>query len=277
MPRLSRSVWLLAALLLIPSFGPRPVAAAPPAPPSPSGTTAAPAPGSPDFPRYVMEKVDDLYRGRKSHGVLEMTVQTKHWTRTLALESWSLGRDFSLVRILSPKKEQGTATLKARKDLFTYLSNTGRTIKITAGMMGGSWMGSHFTNDDLVQVSRLSDDYDIKLVFDGADPSLGNVKVYRFALVPRPSAAVVWGRIELTVRAADLQPLRTIYYGEDLKPVRQLESSDHRVVDGRLLPTKTVMRPLDGSGEFTQLTWQKLEFNAPIDEGFFTLQRLKAM
>src|SRR4051812_30388139 len=94
-----------------------------------------PAPGSPEFPRYVMEKMDDLYRGQKSHGVLEMTVQTKHWSRSITLESWSLGKDFSLVRILEPKKEQGTSTLKARQDLFTYLSNTGRTIKITSGMM----------------------------------------------------------------------------------------------------------------------------------------------
>ena len=243
-----------------------PVAARAEAPP--------PAPGSPEFPRYVMEKIDDLYRGRKSHGVMEMTVQTKHWTRSLSLESWSLGREFSLVRILQPKKEQGTATLKASRDLFTYLSNTGRTIKITAGMMGGSWMGSHFTNDDLVQVSRLSEDYDIKLVGGGDDKG---VKVYRFALTPKPKAAVVWGRVETTVRAEDLQPVSTTYFGEDGKPVREMVSSEIREIDGRKLPTKMMMRPLDGSGEFTQIVWQKLDFKASLDEGFFTLQRLKAM
>lgn len=235
---------------------------------------AAPAPGSPEFPRYVMERIDDMYRGRKSHGVMEMQVQTKHWTRSLTLESWSLGREFSLVRILAPKKEQGTATLKANRDLFTYLSNTGRTIKITAGMMGGSWMGSHFTNDDLVQVSRLSDDYDVKLVFNGEDKG---VKVYRFALTPKPSAKVVWGRVETTVRADDLTPIQSTYYGEDGKPVREMASSEIREIDGKRLPMKMVMRPLDGSGEFTQVTWQKLDFGASLDEGFFSLQRLKAM
>ena len=234
----------------------------------------APAPGSPEFPRYVMAKIDDLYRGNKSHGVMEMTVKTAHWTRTLSLESWSLGTDRSLVRILQPKKEQGTATLKTGRDLFTYLSNTGRTVKITSGMMGGSWMGSHFTNDDLVQVSRLSDDYDIKLAYDGDE---GGVKVYRFALVPRPKAVVVWGRIEVTVRAADLQPMKTTYFGEDGKAVREMESSDYRDVNGRKVPMKVVMRPLDGSGEFTQVVYQKLDNNPKIDEGFFSLQQLKAL
>jgi hypothetical protein len=235
---------------------------------------APPAPNSPEFPRYVMQQVDDLYRGRKSHGVMEMTVQTKNWTRSLTLESWSLEREFSLVRILLPKKEQGTATLKSRQDLFTYLSNTGRTIKITAGMMGGSWMGSHFTNDDLVLVSRFSDHYDIKLVFDGEE---SGTRVHRFALIPKPNAPVVWGKVEITVRSADLQPLKNVYYNEDGKAVRELESSDHREVGGRRIPMRAVMRPLDGSGEFTQIVWKKLDFDVNLDEGFFTLQRLKAM
>jgi outer membrane lipoprotein-sorting protein len=240
----------------------------------PRAAGAEPAPGSPEFPRHVMAKIDDLYRGQKSHGVIDMTVHTTHWTRTLSLESWSLGKDFSLVRILQPKKEQGTATLKAHHDLFTYLSNTGRTVKITAGMMGGSWMGSHFTNDDLVQVSRLSDDYDIKLVFDGDE---GGARVYRFALVPKPNAPVVWGKVEVTVRASDLQPVRTVYFGEDGKAVRQMDSSDHKDVAGHRIPTRVVMRPLDGSGEYTQITWQKIDFNAAIDASFFSLQKLKAL
>lgn len=106
---------------------------------------------SDEFPVYVMNKIDDQYRGGMSHGTMTMKVKTKHWTREMTLESWTLGKSYSLMRILKPKKEKGSATLKAKNDLFTYLSKTGRTIKITSGMMGGSWMGSHFTNDDLVR------------------------------------------------------------------------------------------------------------------------------
>ena len=262
MIRIHRAAALAFALVVLPLHA----VAAPTEPP--------PASSSPEFPRYVMSKIDDLYRGNKSHGVIEMTVQTKHWTRTLSLESWSLGKDFSLVRILAPKKEQGTATLKARRDLFTYLSNTARTIKITAGMMGGSWMGSHFTNDDLVQVSRLSDDYEIKLVFDG---DADGTRVYRFSLVPRPNAAVVWGKVEITVRAADLQPLRTRYFDEGGKPVREMESSEQKEVQGRRVPMRVVMRPLDGSDEFTEIRYKKLDFDTQLDEGFFSLQKLKAL
>jgi hypothetical protein len=163
-----------------------------------------PSHDSDEFPIYVMNKIDDQHRGAKSHGVMQMKVKTKHWTREMSLESWSLGKSYSLVRILEPKKEKGNATLKANNDFFTYLSKTGRTVKITSGMMGGSWMGSHFTNDDLIRHTRLSEDYDIELAFEG---EAGGEDICRFELTPKPDAPVVWGKVEISVRQSDLQPI----------------------------------------------------------------------
>src|SRR5262245_44434279 len=168
----------------------------------------------------------------------------------MSLESWSKGKDYSLVRILEPKKDRGTATLKDRHDLFTYLSNTGRTVKIAGAMMGGSWMGSHFTNDDLVRETRLSDDYDIKTL---PEEKLEGVDVYRFQLLPQPNRPIVWGKVEVLVRKSDLQPLQQIFYDEDKKPVRTLELRDFKTIGGRLRPTVMVMRPLDGSDEYTRV------------------------
>jgi hypothetical protein len=171
----------------------------------PTGSALAqdevPDPESAEFATYIMNKIDDQYRGEKSHGVMEMTVQTKHWKRSIKMESWSLGKDYSLMRILKPRKEKGNATLKAKGDLFTYLSKTSRTIKIASGMMGGSWMGSHFTNDDLIRHTRLSEDYKIEMTFKGEE---NEQAVYRFTLTPNPNAPVVWGKLDITVRQSDL-------------------------------------------------------------------------
>jgi len=233
-----------------------------------------PGPGSEAFPVYVMNRIDDQYRGDASHGIMEMQVHTRHWTRNMEMEAWSLGKDYSLVRILRPRKEKGTATLKAAGDLFTYLSKTDRTIKITSGMMGASWMGSHFTNDDLIRHTRLSEDYDIELDPGTLAPDRED---YIFTLTPRPNAPVVWGKLEITVRKRDLQPLNQRYYDEDMKAVRLLEFSDHREVDGRMLPMKMTVKPLDGSGEFTRVTWKELDFDVKLDKGFFSLQKLRSM
>ncbi len=239
-----------------------------------AGAGEAPQPGDPGFAEYVMEKIDDQYRGEKSHGIMEMKVKTVNWTRTMSLESWTMGKDYSLIRILSPKKEKGTATLKAKNDLFTYLSKTDKTIKITSGMMGSSWMGSHFTNDDLVQESRLSEDYTMKMTFSGM---ASGTEIHRFSLEPKPKSAVVWGGIVVSVRASDLQPLRLIYLDEDGKQVRVLKFSEHTTIDGRTRPLKMVMKPLDGSGEYTQVRWKDLDFGVKLDKGFFNIAKLKTL
>ena len=242
--------------------------------PAAANVRSAPAPSSPEFPRYVMRQVDDMYRGQKSHGTMRMEVKTKHWTRSMLLESWSLGEEYSLVRILEPKKERGTATLKAKQDLFTYLNKTGRTVKITSGMMGGAWMGSHFSNDDLVKGSRLSDDYTIKTTFTG---KRGAEPVHVFTLTPKPNAPVVWGRIEITIRQGDLAPLEQAFFDEDGNKSRVLTFSGHSEVPGRLLARHMEMRPLDKPGEYTKISFENIDFTANLDKGFFTIQKLKSL
>jgi hypothetical protein len=233
-----------------------------------------PDPDSKEFITYVMNKIDDQYRRNNSHGIMEMEVKTKHWTRTLSMEAWSLGRDYSLVRILKPKKEKGTATLKAKNALFTYLSKTGRTIKISSGMMGGSWMGSHFTNDDLIKHTRLVEAFDIKKTFEGKQ---AGVDIYRFTLIPHPDAPIVWGKIVITVRQSDLEPLSQLFFDEDGKKVRILEFFDHKEMEGIIMPFKMVMKPLDGSGEYTKVQWKKIDFGVKLKKSYFSIQRLRSM
>ncbi len=233
----------------------------------------APQPGSDGFAEYLLNKIDDLYRGTSSRGVMAMKIKTKHWNRSMEAESWSLGTKYSLVRILKPSKEKGTATLKANDDLFMYLNKTGRTVKITSGMMGSSWMGSHFTNDDLVKGSRMAEDYVVE--YEG-ESKKGDIETCRLVLVPRPDAPVVWGKIEITVRQTDLQPLEQRFYDEDGREARVLEFTDHQEVNGRIIPTKMTMRPLDGSGEFTSIVWKEIDFKVKLNKSFFTLQRLKS-
>jgi hypothetical protein len=230
-----------------------------------------PKPHTPEFARALLDRIDDMYRGAQSHGVLEMEVKTRHWTRSMSIESWSKGKDYSLVRILEPKKDRGTATLKDKHDLFTYLSNTGRTVKISGAMMGGSWMGSHFTNDDLVRDTRLADDYEVT---QQPDDKLDGTPVYRFDLIPKPNRPIVWGKVEVLVRISDEQPLKETYFDEDKKPVRELDLGELKTIGGKTIPTIMTMKPLDGSGEYTRVTWKELRFDVNLDAGFFSVRNL---
>ena len=219
-----------------------------------------------------MERVDRVLRGDSSRGVATMEVVTEHWERQVTMELWSLGTDYSLVRVQSPAKEAGTATLMANDDIWNYLPKVDRTIKIPVSMMAGSWMGSHFTNDDLVKESQLIEDYDITLTYDG---DRDRVTVWEFELTPLPEAAIVWGRLEYQVRQGDDMPLWARYYDEDGGLVRTMIFSEFKELGGRIVPSVTSMYPEDKPDEHTSVRYESLEFDIDLDPAFFSLQTLK--
>ena len=233
--------------------------------------TVTPVVAQPD-PVEIMERVDRLLRGDSSRGVATMEVVTENWEREITMEMWSLGTEFSLVRVQAPAREAGTATLMAEDNIWNYLPKVERTIKIPSSMMGGSWMGSHFTNDDLVRESQLIEDYDIEIAVagdrDGDD-------VWEFRLTPKPEAAVIWGHLEFRVQQLDYMPLWSRFYNEDGELVRTMEYSEFTEFAGRLVPAVMDMQPHDKPGERTTIRYEELEFDLDIDESFFSLQRLQ--
>jgi outer membrane lipoprotein-sorting protein len=232
--------------------------------------TAAPAPAV--DATAIVDRVDRLLRGDSSEGELTMAVVTRRWTRTLTMTVWSEGTDKALIKVTAPPKEAGTATLKAGSEIWNYLPKIDRTIRVPTSMMMASWMGSHFTNDDLVKESQLVRDYDITLGFAGARDG---VEVWEFALAPRPAAAVVWGRIVLEVRQRDLMPTWAKYYGDDGALKRTVTFSEYRTMGERLVPSRVAVTPADKLDESTVITYKRLAFDVRLPEDTFSLGALK--
>jgi outer membrane lipoprotein-sorting protein len=223
--------------------------------------------------REIVDQVDQMLRGTSSRGTVAMEIVTAHWQRTLEMEIWSLGTKYALIRILAPKKDAGTATLKSGDEIWNYLPRVDRTIKLPASLMSASWMGSHFTNDDLVKESRIIDDYDIAIGYEG--PRDG-VDVWEFTLTPKPDAAVIWGKIVEQVRKRDLMPTWAKYYNDRGELVRTLTFGDYRTMGGRLVPAEMTVQPTDKPNERTVIRYRNLAFDVGLDPSFFSLRRLKS-
>jgi outer membrane lipoprotein-sorting protein len=222
--------------------------------------------------REIVDQVDRLLRGKSSIGTVTMEISTANWQRTLSMQIWSLGTENALVRVTKPEKEAGTATLKVANNIWHYLPKVNRTIKIPTSMMMASWMGSHFTNDDLVKESRLIRDYFITISFAG---ERNGIAVYEFTLTPKPDAAVVWGKVVLEVRQADLMPTWERYEDERGVLVRELTFSEYKTMGDRLIPTRMEMRPADKPGERTVIVYNDLTFDVPLSEDTFSLRNLE--
>jgi hypothetical protein len=222
--------------------------------------------------REIMRKIDDLWRQKSSYARLSMEVKTRHYQRKLKLEAWSKGTEKTLIRILYPIKEKGTASLKSDTHLYTYLPKTDRTIRLSAGMMSGSWMGSHFTNDDLVQESRRERDYRIRISFEGIRKGQ---QIMEFTLIPRPDAAVVWGKVMTVVSLPEYLPITEKFYDEDMEVARTLDFKNIKLLGGRRMPSVLRMTPMDKPGEFTEVVYESLKFNIDIKDSFFSLNQLR--
>ena len=221
--------------------------------------------------RDVIDREEKAVWGKTLQARLTMTVTTPRWERTLELQTWMERPRRSFIRILSPAKEAGIASLRIGTEMWNYLPVVERTIKIPPSMLTQSWMGSDFTNDDLVKESSIVEDYTQSII---ATDTAGGAAVYVVELLPNPDAAVVWGRLVLRVRKADFLPAREEFYDERGTLVRIMTFSDVRVLGGRAIPTKWELRTLTKPGNVTTMVMKSATYDGSIPDEIFTPRNL---
>ncbi len=219
----------------------------------------------------LLTATDDAARGDQSTSTIVMEVKTKRYERTMKMRSKSKGTEKSLIVIEEPAKDAGTATLKVDDNLWNYLPKVDRTMKVPSGMMSGAWMGSHFSNDDLVRENRLSEDF--TCVFD-AKPDTQPEGNYVIGCTPTETAAIVWGKVVATV-TPDKIPVSVEYFDESSELVRTMRYDDVQEIDGRKTPMRMELIPHDKPGEYTRITFEDLDLSVELDDATFTLQALK--
>ena len=220
----------------------------------------------------IVRQADEKFRGTSSIGELTMIIERPSWTRTVSMKNWTLGNNYSLIYITAPAKEKGQVFLKRDKEMWNWVPNIERMIKIPPSMMMQSWMGSDFTNDDLVKESSMADDYDQKLL---GGEEFGGYQCYKIQLIPNDDAAVVWGKVIMWISKEERHWLKAEFYDEDEYLVNTEILRDIKKMDDRVMPTRLEMIPADEEGHKTTLIFDKIDFDVKIDESFFSQQKMK--
>ena len=220
----------------------------------------------------LIRHIDRLWRGETSHATMSMTVKTRRYERTMTMEGWSRGKEHSLTLVREPIKDRGVATLKVEANIWNYLPKINRVTKVPSSMMSGSWMGSHFTNDDIVKESTYEDDYDSTISFEGERDGRA---VYEITSLPKPDAAVVWGKVVMELDQTTLAPLNNLYYDEEGVLIRTMTFDQPREIDGRVVPLRLSLQPEEKPDESTAIVYHDITFGVPLEESFFSLRNLK--
>lgn len=220
----------------------------------------------------IVRESDQKFRGTSSEGSLTMTIQRPTWSRSISMKSWSLGTGYSLIYVTAPAKEKGQVFLKRGNEMWNWVPSIERMIKIPPSMMMQSWMGSDFTNDDLVRESSIVKDYDHKLI---GEETIENYPCYKIEMIPHEDAPVVWGKVLMWISKKDYLWLKAEYYDEDGALINTEILSDVKKMDDRVIPTHMEMIPADKKGQKTIMVFENTKFNVPLKEDFFSIQNMK--
>jgi len=224
--------------------------------------------------REIVKKADEKGRGMTSQGVMTLTIVRPDWTRSITLKSWSKGTEYSLIYITAPAKEKGQVFLKRQNDMWNWVPSIERLIKIPPSMMMQSWMGSDYTNDDLVKESSIVVDYSQKL---SGREKVRDMECYKIELIPLPDAAVTWGKVITWITVDGFNQWEAEYYDEDSTIVNVMNASDIKRMGDREIPTKLEIDPVNKKGNKTVLVINSMIFNQPISESFFSQQNMKSV
>ncbi len=224
--------------------------------------------------KEIIRKVDEKLRGKSSRGEFTMKIVRPSWTREMSLKMWSNGTELSLVLVTAPARDKGTATLKRKKEIWNWQPSIDRVIKLPPSMMMQSWMGSDFTNDDLVRESSIVNDYNQKIV---GDTSIDGRACWKIELLPLPNAPVVWGKIYTWIDKKEYIQLRGENYDEDGQLVNIMMASDIKNMGGKTLASHMEMIPADKTkkGNKTIINYSVLVFDEAYPDDFFSEQNLK--
>jgi outer membrane lipoprotein-sorting protein len=223
--------------------------------------------------KEIIKKADEKMQGEEtSQSTMTMTIVRPTWQREITFKSWTKGRDYSLALVTAPAKEQGQTFLKRETEMWNWNPTINRLIKLPPSMMSQGWMGSDFSNDDLLKESSIVVDYTHKII---GEAEIDGWDCYKIELLPLEDAAVVWGKIFKWISKEEFLQLKSEYYDEDGYLIKTELAYDIKTMGGRLIPTKFELVPEEEEGHKTVVVMDEIKFNEPIPDSFFSQQNMK--
>ena len=222
-------------------------------------------------PTTLLQQAEAKLSGSRSAAEVSIRTVRPRWERTMDAKIWNEGMDKTMILITGPAREKGTVFLRNGDEVWHYVPGIKKVVALPAAMVQ-SWMGTDFTNDALINAGSLVEDYTHKLK---GIVSVDGTPCYQIELVPKPEAAVVWGKVITHISVKQTLQLRTEFYDEDDYLITTLKATEIKDIGGQALPSKLTIIPADEEGFYTEMTYKKLDFNPTFAPDFFERSNMK--
>lgn len=220
----------------------------------------------------IIQKADEKVRGKTNTSVMEMEIIRPTWKRNIAMKGWTNGLDYSMTYITGPARDKGQVFMKRETEMWNWMPTIGRMIKIPASMMSQGWMGSDYTNDDILKESSIVKDYNHTI---SLEENVQGFDCYKIQMLPKEEAPVIWSKVYKWITKDEFIQIKSEYYDEDDELVKSDFGYDFKKMDGRLIPSRIEIVPADDEGKKTVLYIKEIEFDIELKASFFSQQNMK--
>ncbi len=200
-----------------------------------------------------------------------MIIHGRRTTLTFKLKTWTAGDNKSFTEYLFPVREQGTKMLKLEDQLWIYSPGADRIIQIAGHMLRQSVMGSDLSYEDLMEDSRLTDQYNAKVTGTEMIDGRNCWVIELTAFVPE----IAYQGMKLWVDQERNIPLREEMYAKSGTLLKRTELSNVERINERWYPKKLVFKDMLKEGMGTELIIDEIEFNVDIPDHVFSKASLK--
>lgn len=221
--------------------------------------------------KQIVKKSYDLTQGETNEATMTLIIK-RDWERSIKFKSWASGRELSLVYITYPPKDKGQSFLKRHNEMWNWSPKISRMIKLPPSMLSQGWMGSDYSNDDILKEASIVEDYNHKVI---GEEFVDGIDCYKIELIPKEDAAVVWGKLIKWIAKKEFWQLKTLYFDEDGYEVKLETAKEIKQMHDRKIPTRMEIIPLDEENKKTILLINSIKFNTKIPKRFFSQQSMK--
>ena len=225
-------------------------------------------------PKSLVEKA--YYNERSEAYTLDMTIEVirPKWSRALTTRTWAKGFKYGMMVITAPAKDEGVSFMRLGSEGWNFLPSIERIVKISPSQMAQSWMGSDYTNEDLLKEASILNDYTHKLV--GEENADGTI-CYKIEATPKSDAAVIWGKKIVWIGKEDLLERKVENYDELGSLISTLIKTEIKEIGGKSIATTLTITPNNKNGYRTVVTILDGDFKKEIGDYFFSKENMRQL
>ncbi|KPK89779.1 hypothetical protein AMJ80_09290 [bacterium SM23_31] len=219
----------------------------------------------------ILERIDRNMVSTTVISTATMEIHQRNRVDVKEMKIWGKGKNSSFMEFTAPARDKGTKYLRLEDNLWMYLPNIEKVIKISGHLLRQSMMGSDYSYEDTLDRIKLLEDYTSVLLgeedFDG-----------RTCYVLELTAArkdVTYYRRKIWVDKEYFIGLKSELYAKTGKLLKMMTVHKIEQIQGRHYPTQATMQDLLRKDSRTEFFITGIQFDVDIPDEIFTIRNLE--